>query len=452
MKTYINTPFEDLDNMKEVRSFNAIYHRNRSTSIQKWILAFMLFGILFLFLPWTQNIRSRGNVTALRQEDRPQEVNAIIGGKILKWYVKEGDFVEKGDTLLQLGEVKAEYLDPNLIKRTNDQILAKSQSAQAYIGKANTASTQIAALKEGLALKLLSFDNKIGQQKLKISTDSLEYFASKVALDAYQRQIDAAKIMLDKGVISLTEFEKRKVNFQESLAKVNSNANKLNQNRQELLNLRIEKNAISQEYLDKIAKAEGERFGSESSEAGTVAEVAKLENQMANYDARNKLYFLIAPQGGQITKAKKAGLGEIVKDGDMILEIVPSHKNFAVEMFVEPVDLPLLNIGQDVRFVFDGFPALVFSGWPSSSFGTFGGKITAVETSVSDNGMFRILVAEDKSDKPWPAQLRLGGGANGIALLKDVPIYYELWRNINGFPPDFYKPKLDNSDKIYPKK
>ncbi len=452
MRTYINTSFEDLDAMKEVRSFNDIYHINKNTSIQKWILAFLLAGILFLFLPWTQNIRSRGNVTALRQEDRPQEVNAIIGGKIVKWYVKEGDFVQKGDTLLQLGEVKAEYLDPNLLKRTNDQIQAKNQSAQAYDAKANTSTTQIAALKEGLDLKLMSYDNKMGQQRLKIASDSVDYFASKVALDAYERQIEAAKIMLDKGVISLTEFEKRKVNFQEGVAKVTSNANKLKQNRQELLNLRIEKNAISQEYLDKIAKAEGERFGSASSVAGTNAEVAKLENQMANYDARNKLYFVIAPQSGQITKAKKAGLGEILKDGDMILEIVPSHKNFAVEMFVEPVDLPLVNVGQNVRFVFDGFPALVFSGWPSSSFGTFGGKITAIETSVSHNGMFRVLVAEDKTEKPWPTQLRLGGGANGIALLKDVPVYYELWRNINGFPPDFYKPKVETSVSSYPKK
>jgi hypothetical protein len=34
----------------------------------------------------------------------------------------------------------------------------------------------------------------------------------------------------------------------------------------------------------------------------------------------------------------------------------------------------------------------------------------------------------------------MGTGAQGIALLKDVPIWYELWRNINGFPPDYYKP------------
>jgi hypothetical protein len=117
-------------------------------------------------------------------------------------------------------------------------------------------------------------------------------------------------------------------------------------------------------------------------------------------------------------------------------------------MFVEPMDLPLIGIGQKVRFVFDGFPAIVFSGWPQNSYGTFGGVVSAVETSVSDNGKFRVLVAEDPSDKKWPTMLRMGGGANGIALLKNVAIYYELWRNINGFPPDYYKAgKTDKAKK-----
>jgi hypothetical protein len=129
----------------------------------------------------------------------------------------------------------------------------------------------------------------------------------------------------------------------------------------------------------------------------------------------------------------------------MIVEIVPTNIQYAVEMFVEPMDLPLINIGQKVRFVFDGFPAIVFSGWPENSFGTFGGKVSAIETAVSNNGKFRVLVAEDPADKKWPAQLRMGGGASGITLLKDVPIYYELWRNINGFPPDYYQPNTANS-------
>jgi hypothetical protein len=89
----------------------------------------------------------------------------------------------------------------------------------------------------------------------------------------------------------------------------------------------------------------------------------------------------------------------------------------------------------------------VFTGWPKGSFGTFGGKISAIESSVSENGKFKVLVMQDTSQGPWPKQLKIGGGANGIALLKDVKIGYELWRQVNGFPPEYYKPNTKKLEK-----
>ncbi len=443
MGNFLDIDFEKKIKSDGIKSFSTIYQISKRSTVKYWLLGLFLLASIILFLPWTQNIRAKGKVTTRRQEDRPQELNTIIPGKLLKWYVKEGDFVQKGDTILQLGEVKAEYLDPILLQRTQQQIAAKNKSIEAYMGKVGATDNQVIALESGKNFKLLSVDNKIGQQRLKISSDSVDVAAAKNALDAYKRQITGARVMLDSGVISLIEFEKRSVIYQDGVAKLNSAVNKFNQSKQEFLNLRIEKNAILQEYNDKIAKALGERFSSFSDAASTEAEVAKLENAFSNYDARRQLYFITAPQSGQITKAKKAGLGEILKEGEMIVEIVPINSTFAVEMFVNPMDLPLVARGENVRFVFDGFPAIVFSGWPSTSYGTFGGVISAVETSISSNGMFRILVIEDEKDKKWPTSLRIGGGANGIALLEDVPIWYELWRNINGFPPEYYIAKTN---------
>lgn len=203
-------------------------------------------------------------------------------------------------------------------------------------------------------------------------------------------------------------------------------------------------NALLQENAEKVAKVQGDQFQSLTQIAGGQAEIAKLENQYASYSIRNGMYYVFAPQDGQVIKAQKAGIGEFVKDGDMIAEIVPDKIQYAVEMFVKPLDLPLLAKGQKVRLFFDGFPAIVFSGWPAASSGTFGGEIAVLENNVSVNGKFRILVKEDPADKPWPEQLKIGTGAQGIALLNDVPVWYEFWRNINGFPPDFYKNKQVN--------
>lgn len=448
MNSFINIDIESQADNSSLKAFKKVYLIEKRGQVKKWLWAFLIILILAMFLPWTQNIRAKGAVTTLRQEQRPQELNTIIPGRVLKWYVKEGDFVQEGDTILQLGEVKVDYFDPQLLARTQQQIDAKQQSIEGYKNKAGTAETQTSALLQGQVLKLQSLDNKILQQQLKVASDSTDLIAVNNELSVYKRQIDAAKIMLDSGAISLTEFEKRRVNFQNGSAKKISSENKFAQSKQELINLRIEKNSTVQEYTDKISKAQGDKFSSISSAASTEADVSKLQNLYASYDARNKLYYILAPQSGQITKAKKAGIGEMLKEGEMIVEVVPTNIQYAVEMFVEPMDLPLIGIGQKVRFVFDGFPAIVFSGWPQNSYGTFGGVVAAVETSVSDNGKFRVLVAEDPNDKKWPNMLRMGGGASGIALLKNVAIYYELWRNINGFPPDYYKAgKTDNAKK-----
>lgn len=108
-------------------------------------------------------------------------------------------------------------------------------------------------------------------------------------------------------------------------------------------------------------------------------------------------------------------------------------------MFVNPMDIPLLEKNQHVRIQFDGWPSVIFSGWPGISYGTYGGQIVAIDNFISENGKYRVLVSADKKSHKWPQEIRVGAGANTITLLKEVPIWYELWRQINGFPPDYYK-------------
>ena len=150
------------------------------------------------------------------------------------------------------------------------------------------------------------------------------------------------------------------------------------------------------------------------------------------------MYYITAPQDGYITKAIRSGIGETVKEGEELLSIMPSNYDLAVSMYVKPMDLPLMQNGQKVRFMFDGWPTVVFSGWPNLSYGTFGGEVVAIDNFISENGKYRILVAPDPTDEEWPTALRVGSGADGMSLLKDVPIWYEIWRKLNGFPPDYY--------------
>lgn len=423
----------------KVKSFDTIYLSGQESSVRYWFYGIVLFLLIILFLPWTQNIKAKGAVTTLYQEQRPQNIHSPIPGRIMKWYVKEGDWVNKGDTLLQIAEIKEDYLDPNLVGRTKQQLEAKKGALNFYENKVGTTASQIGALKQARKLKqeqlknkLIQLDNKLVGEKAELEAMTNELELSK---DQYARQ----QKMYEQGLVSQTQLQQRNLAYQNALAKKIMVENKLAQTRQEVLNTRLEQHGVEQEYAEKISKAEGDRYQAMSQIAGGQGEVAKLENQLSNYVIRNGMYIILAPQDGQIVQASKAGIAEVLKEGERIALIVPKIKNYAVEMFVRPVDLPLISIGQKVRFMFDGFPAIVFSGWPNTSYGTFGAKVLAFENTIGPNGMFRVLVVEDVDEKPWPPQLKIGSGAQGILLLKDVSIWYELWRNINGFPPDFYQ-------------
>jgi multidrug efflux pump subunit AcrA (membrane-fusion protein) len=435
-----------------ITSFEKIYFGNHKSNIRKWFYGILVSLFIFLFLPWTQNIRARGAVTTLRQEYRPQQLNTIIAGRIVKWHVKEGDMVKKGDTIAQLAEIKDAYLDPQLLDRTKEQMEAKVASVSSYTDKVNATSEQMKAIEQSRGLKLEQLQNKIQQNTLKIISDSMDMIAAnndfKIAEAQYKRQL----VMRDSGLASLVQVEQRNQSMQSALAKKMSAEIKLNNTRTDLTNAKIELNQTQQEYIEKYAKAQGDRAAAQSEIASGKGEISKLQNQFANYTIRNGQYFLIAPQDGQIINASKAGINEIVKEGETLLEIVPKNIGLAVEIYVKPVDLPLVEKGQRINMVFDGFPAVVFSGWPAASIGMFQGQIAAIENSVSPNGMFRVLIAQVDGEKPWPPSLKIGTGVNGIALLNDVFIWYELWRNINGFPPDFYKAQESKSIKDAKKK
>lgn len=430
---------------------NQIEHKFKSIEILKnratkktFINFLKITGVLFvalLFLPWTQNIRSTGKVTALRPEQRPQTIHSVIPGRIEKWYVQEGQAVKKGDTIIQISEVKSEYLNPDLVLNTEQQLKAKNFSVRSHMDKLNAIDAQISALLNSRKQKYEQAENKLLQSQLKYKNDSIEFASIKLNEKIAEEQLKRMEELYKDGLKSLTDLETRRGKFQETQVKSMSQLNKILTSRNEVLNAGIELQNVNAEFSEKISKLESDKNSTFSGMYDAEASVTKLQNDFANYSIRSGLYFITAPQDGFITKALKSGIGEIIKEGVDIVSIMPKDFELAVEMYVYPMDIPLLKKGQQVRIQFDGWPSIVFSGWPTLTYGTFGGKVVAIDNFISENGKYRLLVSRDKSDHPWPEQIKLGAGASTFTLLNDVPIWYELWRQINGFPPDFYNKK-----------
>lgn len=420
------------------QSITNVARRPHYKLLNRIIIGFLLFSIGCLFLPWTQNVSGSGAVTTLKPDQRPQTVHNAIAGRIEKWFVQEGDFVKKGDTILFITEIKEDYLDPNLIGNTKQQVDAKKMAVESYGDKVNSLDTQAASLGTERQLKLKQAQNKIKQALLKIKSDSMDLQAVKTQLRIAQTQFDRSMALNKEGLKPLTDVEQKRLKLQESEAYIITQENKLLSSMNELINARVEINRITAEYSEKISKSKSDKFTALSTQYDTEAQVNKLQNQYVNYSIRNGLYYITAPQSGYVNRALLAGLGETIKEGTPIVSIMPESYDIAVETYVEPIDLPLIHRGAKVRVWFDGWPRIVFSGWPGLSYGTFGGKVVAIENFISANGKYRILVSPENPNEKWPKELSIGAGAQSIALLETVPIWYEIWRNLNGFPPNYY--------------
>lgn len=438
----LNISNNTITNKLSIDSFNSFKKSSISNvgrNFRKGLVVVFLCIFIISFMPWTQNIQSRGEVTTLKPEQRPQTIHSAIPGRIEKWYVTEGDYVSKGDTVVFLSEVKQEYFDPQLVERTKSQIRAKEESLYAYRQKMEALKLQAKSLEAEQSLKINSLKNKIDQYRFKVISDSIEQIQSQIDYEIANRQLERFDTLYKSGIKTLTDLEGKRLKWQETSTKLVSNTNKLASSRVLLENAGIELEMNNFEFQQKIAKIQSDIFSALSQANETSAEINKLEIQAANYEKRNSFYYLTAPQDGYITKVIKPGIGEILKEGEPLVSIIPGFYELAVELYINPMDLPLIELEQEIRFIFDGWPAFVFSGWPGSFFGTFKGNVKAIDNNISSNGKYRVLIAEDASQKPWPKQLRPGSGAQGIALLNNVPVWYEIWRQLNGFPPEFYK-------------
>lgn len=436
--------FVKIDEFKSTAIFKEQKHYK---VIRKIIWAFVVLVLLFLFLPWTQNIQGTGNVTTLKPNQRPQTIQTVIAGRIEKWYINEGDLVKKGDTILFISEIKEDYLDPNLIENTGNQVKAKENAVQSYADKVNALENQMSAIQNEKNLKLKQAQNKLKQAYLKVQSDSIDFEATKTQLKIAKTQFNRSVNLNKEGLKPMTDVEEKRMKLQETEAKIITQENKYIASKNEVLNATMELNRINAEYAEKNAKASSDKQTALSSQFDTEAQVSKLKNQYQNYQIRNGMYYITAPQDGYVNRALQSGIGETIKEGTPVVSIMPANFEIAVETYIEPVDFPLINKGEKVRVWFDGWPTVVFSGWPDISFGTFGGVIVAKENFISPNGKYRILIAPDPKDKKWPEQLSIGAGTQTLALLSNVPIWFEIWRTLNGFPPNFYQTKAPENTK-----
>ena len=394
---------------------------NRGRTYRRyWLPGFALVLVGVMFLPWQQNVQGRGELTALSPADRAQDVPSVVGGTITEWLAGEGDRVTRGQLLARSGEVKDEYLDPNTGARYREQLEAKRSAIGAKQSKVAALRDQLEAMQRQREFSVAQAANVVTQYEAALAAAVAD---SAVAVDQLQRR---ERLAAD-GLSSTNDLQSSRLRAQQAIAHAIEKKN-------DLENAVIKARAVVSEYAEKQAKVRSDIEGTLAEVSEGTAEASKLQNTVSNLSERTARFEIRAPQDGFVIKAVRAGIGEQVKAGEAVVTIQPASPRMAAAVFVKAVDVPLLSVGRRVRLEFDGWPALQFSGWPRVAVGTFGGLVAVVDRVSGPDGKFRVLVTPDPEDTPWPAELRQGSGVFAWAMLDEVRLGYELWRQVNGFP------------------
>lgn len=385
--------------------------------------------LLMGFLPWQQNIPGAGRVVAYLPIERQQSVDAPIGGRIVDVKVQEGSIVNKGDLLLVISD-----LDPQFLARLDQRKEAIQTKLLNYEDKVLTFGQQVENLEAVRELAITAARFKIETAKEKVNASREKLAAAEASLVAAEAQYERKKNLFDAKAVSKRDVEVAMRDLEIARTSKNSAIAGLqaDQNDQQALETELEK--ITKDAAVKINDANSKMQEARSQAADARDSLAKIEGEISKAQTQR----LTAPMDGVVFRLTANLFGQIVKSGDRLLEIVPQTDSRAVELWVDGNDAPLVSKGDLVRLQFEGWPAVQFPGWPAVAVGTFGGKVDLVDATDNGKGQFRILIRPDEDDKQsWPGAkyLRQGVRAKGWVLLNEVSIGYEIWRQLNGFPP-----------------
>ena len=413
--------------------------------VARWILLMFLLLIVALgFLPWQQNVRGTGRVTAYAPLERRQEVKAAIKGRVAAWRegLREGARVRKGDVICEI-----QGIDPQLIDRLEQQVAFGRQKRDASRRKVDEYREQVNAFVEARQRTIDAGVQSVEAAKQKVTAEEQALAAAQAGEVQVRKNLERREQLYADQLVSRLDLEQEQRKYQEAAAKVGEARAKVEAAKAELATKEAELQLKTREADAKVASAEASLQAAEGDLAMAEKELVESESKFAQQRSQT----VTAPIDGTLLRLLVAQGGEIVSEGDPLFIVVPEQAQRAVELWLDGNDIPLVNVDRHVRIQFEGWPAVQFVGWPSAAVGTFGGKIVNIDPTDNGQGKFRVLVLPDDQDQKWPTGkfLRQGQRANGWVLLNRVPLWYEFWRQINGFPPvvSMDEPKADEADK-----
>lgn len=414
----------------------------------------ILFLIIIEFVPWTQTISAVGKVSAYTPYERPQNIEARITGRIKSWNVYEGVQVKKGDLIAQLEDYDPNFMAPELLALLEQRKVALEQTRQAALSRADQLNKRIGQMKNLVKAAVPSADARVVEAENKVREAQQKVEAAKIDVTTAQLNVDRHRQLVKDGLVSQRELEltiQTEVGTKAALQAAQANLQAAEQARSALF---FGRDQITADVWQRLIDAEAARDQAVAEAARAADQLADVSVRQENAQQRIEAARVLATMDGTVVKMSKVGVGETVKQGETIVSLSPAAEDKAIEMQAEGLDAPLLTPGRKVRLLFFGVPAIPLPAWPELMAGTRGGIIKVVDQIDDGKGNYRFWVVPDPEDsQPWPEQSRVRQGTKvmGWVILNRVPLWYEMWRRFNFFPPDYLEREPSIFEMFAPK-
>jgi len=378
--------------------------------------------------PWQQNIPGSGRVIAFSPEERPQNIESPLDGRIVRWHVLEGQVVKRGDLIVEMTDN-----DPAINERLAQEREQTAMTIEQGQQRVRSIEDRIRGLFDTQRTGVAAAELRVKMAVERVAAADQALSAARAARITAQLNLDRQKALAAKGLTSTRNVELAILEMAQRDADVDRAVATLNAARNEQGSLDAELQRTDADARTRIDEAKATLASAQSDVAKARAELTKVDVRVA----RQQTQQVVAPIDGTVLRVVARQSGEQLKAGAPLAVMVPTSNKNVVELWVDGNDMPMLQAGRNVRLQFEGWPALQFTGWPSIAVGTFGGRVMMIDSTDNGKGRFRVLIEPNPDDDPWPSDhyLRQGVRANGWVLLNTVPIGWEIWRQFNGFPP-----------------
>jgi len=407
------------------------------------LFTFLIFLAILamLFLPWQQTVTGYGKLIAYDPSQRDYAILSTVNGFVEKYFVQENEFVKKGQPLCQIVDK-----DQNLSQRfvEQEQLLLKQQiSTQEQI---EIVKSQIVSLKLYYQNGLKIYDTKLEQSKQKIESLHLQNEAMKKDFIIQENQYKRMESLKDIGIESLRSYEKAKNEYLRSKMMYEKNGIDISIEEKNYHILDDEKLKFSNKSENSIGQLERNLLQTKVSLKNINTSIVSLKSKSESYSSR----VIKAPKDGIVVRILQNDINKLLKEGDKLIHFAPKVSQRSILLKVSDFNMPLIKENLPVRIMFYGWPAMQISGWPTISYGTFGGYVKSVEPLTHEEGAYYLHVFETK-DEPWPDEnvLKLGTKAVAWIRLETVSIWYQIWRYINAMPPNMPSGGLEYHEQNY---